>query len=97
MIRINLDEFNWGTNPPAEGFDPNARILNLKDLESGILICCAFGGDPLMNLVLEMSLGLSADQKKHVSERMLVMTEADIPGAPDEPEPTGALGIEPSD
>jgi len=76
VIHIAMEDFHWGTNPVEVA--PNSRQLNLHDPPSEQTIHVVFGGEPLMNLILELSLGLTDEQKAHVAERVTVYTEEDV-------------------
>lgn len=68
-IHIELNNVKWGTDP-IPGAE-NARRLNMLDEQSGILVSVAYGDEPLMNMILEMSEGLTDDQRKAVSKALL--------------------------
>jgi hypothetical protein len=79
MIQLSLFNFHWGTSSHP-GYE-NARQINIKDPESTLEFSFAFGDQPLVDLILELSLGLTDEQKAHVAERVTVYTEADLEAA----------------
>lgn len=81
MIQIELHDVKWGTDfvPGAD----NARRLNMLDEGSGIIISVIYGDDPLEQLVREMAIGLTDEQRQRMSGEMLkARPERDNGGSP---------------
>lgn len=90
MIRIVFTGVSWGTDAieetTADGAAIRGRQLNLLDKESGILVHVPFTGDPLKELIHELSKGLTDDQRGEVTRRInggLILPANGIPRGPE--------------
>lgn len=68
-LQISLDRPKWGTDP-VPGVE-NARRVNLLDDDSGIIVTFVFGDDPLAKLIMELSEGLTDEQRRDISKKLL--------------------------